>query len=98
VRSGFDSTTAYEIRRSSTARSSTVRERGRPESGRCVRICSVAADIPAGLGYLALGLGFGALDVVVIRNRDRFASIGAVFLLSLIALAMFASAVVEFRR
>jgi hypothetical protein len=31
----------------------------------------VAADIPAGLAYLALGLGSAALDVVVIRYRRR---------------------------
>jgi hypothetical protein len=63
----------------------------------------VAADIPAGLGYLAVGLGFAALDVVLIRNRSRVArttrlfSISGVFMLSLIALMMVGSAVSEFR-
>ena len=35
----------------------------------------MAADIPAGLSYLAIGLGFAALDVVVvIRYGGRLAS------------------------
>ena len=33
----------------------------------------MAADIPAGLATLAIGLGFAALDVVVIRYGGRFA-------------------------
>jgi hypothetical protein len=35
-------------------------------------MCSVAADIPAGLGYLAVGLAFAAAEVTLIRNRERF--------------------------
>jgi hypothetical protein len=31
----------------------------------------VAADIPAGLGYLAGGLAFAAVEVILIRNRHR---------------------------
>jgi hypothetical protein len=33
----------------------------------------VAADIPAGIGYLAGGLAFAVIEVVLIRNRRRFA-------------------------
>jgi hypothetical protein len=33
----------------------------------------VAADIPAGLGYLAVGHAFAAAEVVLIRNRRRLA-------------------------
>jgi hypothetical protein len=32
----------------------------------------VAADIPAGLGYLAVGLAFAVAEVTLIRSRDRF--------------------------
>jgi hypothetical protein len=47
--------------------------RGRREAVRTSGLVTVAADIPAGLAYLAIGLGFAALDVVVIRYGGRFA-------------------------
>jgi hypothetical protein len=31
----------------------------------------VAADIPAGLGYLAIGLAFATADAALVLNRDR---------------------------
>jgi hypothetical protein len=35
-------------------------------------IFSLAADIRAALGYLAVGLAFAAAEVALIRNRERF--------------------------
>ena len=35
-----------------------------------VTVCAVAADIPAGLGYLAAGLLAAAADIALVINRD----------------------------
>lgn len=46
--------------------------RGSTDCGCGGSICNVAADIPAGLGYLGAGLGFATVEVALIRNRKRF--------------------------